>query len=152
MQDYEKLTNNNMLTETARDFFHLLESFGKNKNIKKFVNVQLIEGPYQRLETSICGPFQLYLNENLFFLDNNSKLHSYKKLTILAIETLLNKLFTLDQDKNEQIIKAYINEGQIKMIQPTLTVLYQLPILVYIKLVTLDRFSLCGERQRQMDR
>ena len=39
MQDYEKLTNNNMLTETARDFFHLLESFGKNKNIKKFVNV-----------------------------------------------------------------------------------------------------------------
>ena len=152
MQDYEKLTNNNMLTETARDFFHLLESFGKNKNIKKFVNVQLIEGPYQRLETSIRGPFQLYLNENLFFLDNNSKLHSYKKLTILAIETLLNKLFTLDQDKNEQIIKAYINEGQIKMIQPTLTVLYQLPILVYIKLVTLDRFSLCGERQRQMDR
>ena len=39
MQDYEKLTNNNMLTETDRDFFHLLESFGKNKNIKKFVNV-----------------------------------------------------------------------------------------------------------------
>ena len=39
MQDYEKLTNNNMLTETARDFFHLLESFGKNKNIKKFVDV-----------------------------------------------------------------------------------------------------------------
>ena len=112
----------------------------------------MIEGPIQRIETSICGPFQLYLNENLFFLDNNSKLHSYKKLIILAIETLLNKLLTLDQDKNEQIIKAYINEGQIKMIQPTLTVLYQLPILVYIKLVTLDRFSLCGERQRQMDR
>ena len=39
MQDYEKLTNNNMLTEKGRDFFHLLESFGKNKNIKKFVNV-----------------------------------------------------------------------------------------------------------------
>ena len=116
MQDYEKLTNNNMLTETARDFFHLLESFGKNKNIKKFANVQLIEGPIQRIETSICGPFQPCLNENLFFLDNNSKLHSYKKLTILAIETLLNKLLTLDQDKNEQIIKAYINEGQIKMI------------------------------------
>ena len=76
----------------------------------------MIEGPIQRIETSICGPFQLYLNENLFFLDNNSKLHSYKKLTILAIETLLNKLLTLDQDKNEQIIKAYINEGQIKMI------------------------------------
>ena len=116
MQDYEKLTNNNMLTETDRDFFHLLESFGKNKNIKKFVNVQLIEGPIQRTETLIYGPFQLYLNENLFFLDNNSKLHSYKKLTIIAIETLLNKLLTLDQDKNEQIIKAYINEGQTKMI------------------------------------
>ena len=37
MQGYKKLTNNEMLSlsETPRDFFHLLESFGKNENVKK---------------------------------------------------------------------------------------------------------------------
>ena len=37
MQGYRKLTNNEMLSllETARDFFHLLESVGKTENIKK---------------------------------------------------------------------------------------------------------------------
>ena len=41
MQGYEKLTNNEMmsLSGTARNFFHLLENFGTNEKIKKFVNV-----------------------------------------------------------------------------------------------------------------
>ena len=36
MQGYKKLTNNKMLTflETVKDFVHVLESFGKNENIK----------------------------------------------------------------------------------------------------------------------
>ena len=45
----------------------------------------------------------------------------------------------------------HINERQIKVTWPTFTALYQSPILVYLKLVTLDRFHLCGERQRQAD-
>ena len=118
MQGYKKLTNNKLLllSETARDFFHLLKSFGKKKNRKKIVTVWLLEDPIQKMETSPCGALQLYFYKNLFFPDKNSKLHSYKKLANLATETLLNELFPLDQDKNKQIINKYINERQMIMI------------------------------------
>ena len=54
-------------SEIARDFFHLLESLGKNENVKKLVNVWLLEDPIQKTETLTCGPFQLYFYQNLFF-------------------------------------------------------------------------------------
>ena len=89
------------LSETARDFFHLLEAFGKTKNIKKFVNVWLLEDPVQQMETTTCGAFQLYFFENLFFPAELTKLHSYQKLTNIAIETILDELFTLDKQKKQ---------------------------------------------------
>ena len=101
------------------------------------------------METSTCGPFQFYFYENLLLQDKNSDLHSYKNLTNLETETLLNELFTLDQDKNEQIINEYINERQIKMTYPTMTALCQTPILVYLKLVTLNKFSLLKGKGRR---
>ena len=63
-----------------------------------------------------CVPFQLYFYENLFFPNENSKLHSYKKLTSIALETLLNELFTLNPEDNEQTINEYIKQQQINMI------------------------------------
>ena len=89
------------LSEIARDFFHLLEAFGKTKNIKEFVNVWLLEDPVQQMETTTCGAFQLYFFENLFFPDELTKLHSYQKLTNIAIETILEELFTLDKQKKQ---------------------------------------------------
>ena len=68
MSGYDGLKKSKIisLSETARDFFHLLESFGKNKNVIKFVNVWLLKNPIQKIETSTCGPFQFYFYENLF--------------------------------------------------------------------------------------
>ena len=54
-------------SEIARNFFHLLESLGKKENVKKLVNVWLLEDPIQKTETLTCGPFQLYFYQNLFF-------------------------------------------------------------------------------------
>ena len=68
------------------------------------------------MDTTItCGPFQLYFYENLFFLDEHSKLQNYKKLTNIALETLLKRFFTLNREKNEQILIKYIRQRQIKM-------------------------------------
>ena len=36
-------------SEIARDFFHLLESLGKNENVKKLVNVWLLLYRKQKL-------------------------------------------------------------------------------------------------------
>ena len=70
----------------------------------------MLKDPIQMEKTVSCEQFQLYLLENLFFPDENTKLLSCKKLANIALETIPNELFTLDQENNEQIINKYIKE------------------------------------------
>ena len=56
-----------------------------------------------------CGPFQFFFYDSLLVPDENSKIQSNKKLKRGAIETLLNEIFTLDREQNENIIKNYMN-------------------------------------------
>lgn len=92
LKDIEKLS----LLETAQDLFHFVENFGECENQKTLIPGCL--KTIQKTETSTCGPFQIYFYDNSFFPGENSKLHSYKKLTKKAVETLLNKTFSLDQE------------------------------------------------------
>ena len=115
MSAYEKLkeNENKKLSKSAQDFFHLINSFGKNERLTNFVNIWMLEDPMQMSNAVLCGPFQIYFYENLFFSNENSKIHSYKNLTNNAIKILLSKLFTLDQERNEQLINKYIRQKQI---------------------------------------
>ena len=117
MNAYERLKENQIkkLSERAQDLFHLIHSFGKNKQLTNFVNVWMLEDPIQMPKPVTCGPFQIYFYENLFFPDKNSKAKSYKKLTNNATETLLNELLLLDRERNEQLINGYIRQKQIHM-------------------------------------
>ena len=96
MNGYKNLTENKLfnLSGAAQDFFHLIYRLSKNENIKNFVNVWMLENPIQMETTITCGSFQLYFYKYLLFPDENSKLQSYKKLTKVALETILNELFT----------------------------------------------------------
>ena len=118
MNSYENLAENETkkLQETAQDLFRLIHSFRKNENITNFTNVWMQEDPIQKPTTVPCRLFQLYFYQNLFFHDGNSNLHSYKTLTNTALETLLNKLFTLNPENNEQAINEYIKQQQVNMI------------------------------------
>ena len=118
MQGYKKLTNYEMLSlsATARDFFFTCWKASVKTETKNFVNVWLLEQLIQKIAALTCGHVQLYFYENLFFPDTNSYLHWYKTLSNLTIETLLNKLFTLDQDKNEQIRKSKTNKNDMTFI------------------------------------
>ena len=80
-----------------------------------FVNVWMFQDPMKLSHTITCAPFQIYLYENLFLPDKDSKLDNYKKLTNVTLEMLLNKLFSFDRENNEQIIKEYIKQRQIQM-------------------------------------
>ena len=97
MNAYEKLAESEIkkLLESTQEFFHVIHSFGKNEYLTNFVNVWMLEDPIEMAKTVTCRPFQICFYKNLFFPDENSKVHSYKKLTNSTIETLLNKLFTL---------------------------------------------------------
>ena len=102
MAGYKNLTKKEIsgLFSVARDFFHLIHSFGMNEKITNFVNVWMLEDPIQIATTSTCGPFQLYFYENLFFPDENSKLQNCKKLTNVALKTIINqRTFCIGQRK-----------------------------------------------------
>ena len=118
MNGYKSLAEKEIfiLSSAAQGSFHLIYSFDKNEHITNFVNVWMLEDLIQVDTTTTCGLFQLYFYENLFFPVKNCKLQNYKNLTNIALETLLNELFTLDRKNNKQIINEYITQKQTKMI------------------------------------
>ena len=59
--------------------------------------------------------FLVSLLQKLVFPGQNQPTAFVQKTDKPSNETLLNELFTLDQDKKEEIINEYINERQIKM-------------------------------------
>ena len=99
------------LSDTARNFFRFVEAFGIKLKLRNFVNIWMVEERLQDLDSSTCGIFQLYFYDNLFNPDENSKIQNSTKLTRKTVETILNKLFVLDnQDANEQQMGEYAND------------------------------------------
>ena len=71
----------------------------------------MIEDRIQDLDSSTCGIFQFYFYDNLFNPNENSKIQADTKLTKRTIETLLNELFSLDdQNSNEQKMEQYVTK------------------------------------------
>ena len=60
------------LSDTARDFFYFVQSFGDKLKLRDFVNLQ---DP----DTVNCGIFQIYFYDNLFNHDKSSKIQDKKK-------------------------------------------------------------------------
>ena len=70
----------------------------------------MIEDRVQDLNSLTCGVFQIY-----FYNPNkNIKIQNKKRLNKRTIESLLNELFTLDdQDRNEATIQQHADENNI---------------------------------------
>ena len=75
----EKFLDN--LTNTAKDFFHLLSEFGKIKKQKKEMKFILLDNLLQELTADTCGIFQLYFYKNLFDPVRGSKIIDDEFLT-----------------------------------------------------------------------
>ena len=80
------------LSDTARNFSHFVQAFRNKLKLCNFVNIWMVEDMVQDLDSSTCSNFQLYLNNNLFNLDEKSKIQNKTKLNKQTIETLLNEL------------------------------------------------------------
>ena len=101
----------NSLSSTARNFFRFVQAFGIKLKLINFVNIWMVEDRVQDLNSSTCGIFQPYFYDNLFNPNENSKIQGNTKLTKRTIETLLNELFSLDnQNSNEQKREQYTTE------------------------------------------
>ena len=98
------------LSDTAREFFYFVQAFGIKLKLRSFVNIWMVEDRIQDLDSATCGIFQLYFYDNLFNPDKNSKIQNETKLKKSTVETLLNKLFSLDDKENEIKMIEYADE------------------------------------------
>ena len=116
MNEYEKIKNGHRLRPTTQDLLHLMYEFGKLHKIKDIVKVHLVDDQLQKIETDMCGMFQLYFYFNLFMPFENSSIVNDVKLSKSTIEKLLNEIFSLDRTKNEEIIEKFTEEKNIERI------------------------------------
>ena len=113
MSEYEKIKNAHRLNTTTADLLHLMNKFGKLHKIKDKVIVHLVDDQLQKTETDTCGIFQLYFYVNLFTPVDSSAIIKDKTLSKSMLEKLLNKIFSLDREKNESLIKKFVEEHKI---------------------------------------
>ena len=101
------------LSNTACDFLNFIQSFGNKLRLSDFVNIWMVEDRVDDLDSVTCI-FQIYFYNSLFNPDQNSKIQNKNKLNKKTIETLLNKLFILgNQEQNEMAINNYANNRDI---------------------------------------
>ena len=108
------------LSDTARDFFYFVQSFGNKLKLSDFLNIWMVEDRVQNLNSVTCGIFEIYFYDNLFNPNQASKIQNKKRLNKKTIEILLNEQFVLDnQQQNEAAIDRYVNEHAISVTRPT---------------------------------
>ena len=104
------------LSDIARDFFYFVQSFGNQLKLTDFLNLWVVEDRIQDLDSITCGICQIYFYNNLFSPNENSKIQNKAKLNKKTIQIFFNKLFTLDdQQQNEKIITDYAKNNDIRI-------------------------------------
>ena len=99
-------------SDTASNFFHVIQAFGNKLKLHNFVNIWMVEDRVQKLDSVTCGIFQLYFYNNLFNSNENSKIKGKARLNKTTIETLMKELFVLDDQKtNKATIRQYANDN-----------------------------------------
>ena len=114
MREYEKIKTGHRLRPTTQDLLHLIYEYGRLHNITDSVTVHSVDDQLQKIETDTCGIFQLYFYFNLFVPFENSSIVDDNKLSKRTVEKLLNEIFSLDRDRNEEIIERFAKEKDIR--------------------------------------
>ena len=100
------------LTDTAQNFFHLLEQFAKLKETH-CMNVLILENSIQDLISPNCGEFQLCFYKDLFDPDETSKILNHQTLNKSTLETIINETFSTDVAENEHIVNNFKKEYEL---------------------------------------
>ena len=114
MREYEKIKDLKELRTTTQDLLHLMYEYGKLHNIENEVTVFSLDDQLQKIETDTCGIFQLYFYYNLFNPLNESSIVQDNVISKHTIEKLLNEIFSLNKEQNENIVTQFALENNIR--------------------------------------
>ena len=111
VETWQKISHKkkDQLTDTAQNFFYLLEQFTKLKKTH-CMNILILENQTQDLTSSNCGQFQLYFYKNLFDPDEKSKTISHITLNKNTLQTIIKEIFSTDIKENKYIVKNFEKE------------------------------------------
>ena len=115
IESYKKIKEKSLdnLTDTAKDFFHLLSEFGKLKKQKKEMKIILLNDQLQELTTDTCGILQLYFYKNLFDPVSDSKIIDDEFLTKKLVATLPHEISLTNKETNEEEMKLFAKNNDL---------------------------------------
>ena len=114
MCEYQKMKDLNELRTTTQDLLHLMYEFGKLHNVENEITVFSLDDQLQKIETDTCGIFQLYFYYNLFNPLKTSSIIQNTSISKHTIEKLLNEIFSLDKEQNENVVTQFALEHNIR--------------------------------------
>ena len=114
MSEYEKIKDTKQLKTTTQDLLHLMYEFGKLHNIEDEITVFSLDDQLQKIETDTCGIFQIYFYYNLFNPFVDSSVVKDKVISKHTIQKLLNEIFSLNQERNEKVVKQFALQNNIR--------------------------------------
>ena len=102
IETWEKLQQKtkSQLTDTAQNFFHLLEQFVKLKK-SRCMNILILGNSVQNLTSLNYGSFRLYFYRSLFDPDEKSNILNHKTLINSTFQTIINEIFSTEIEQNE---------------------------------------------------
>ena len=106
MREYEKIKDLKELRTTTQDLLHLMYEFGKLHNIENEVTVFSLDDQLQKIETDFYY--------NLFNPLNKSSIVQDNVISKRTIEKLLNEIFSLNKEQNENIVTQFALENNIR--------------------------------------
>lgn len=102
------------MNETTVDLMHLVNEYGKNRNLRNEVVIQLVNDQLQMVEKDTYEIYQIYFYVNLFNPLENSSILNEKALNKKIIEKLLNEILSMDRQENDGRIGVNAQENDIK--------------------------------------
>ena len=114
MLQYEKIKDMKQLRTTTQDLLHLIYKYGKLHNVQDEITVFSVDDQLQKIETDTCGIFQIYFYYNLFKPLINSSVIKDNVIRKHTIQKLLNEIFSLNKEENEEIVTQFALQNNIR--------------------------------------
>ena len=113
---YRKLTDQEReaISSEAHDLFNLLSGYARIKNETEELYLLILDTQLQDDESSTCGNFNLYFLKHLFDPLKTSSIINCKKLNETTLELLFSEIFSTDIKENEEKVKIFSNNFNIK--------------------------------------
>ena len=92
----------------------MLSGYARVKNQSEELYLLILDTQLQDDESSTCGNFNLYFLKHLFDPLKTSSVINCKKLNETTLELLFSEIFSTDIKKNEEKVKIFSNNFNVK--------------------------------------